>query len=189
MTDGDAIGEADIARLAELQRALLPGSMVSRFGAAYARAFYRFAVRSPLECVTVERDASGRVIAGCVVSFDIASLSKRLALRTPLLLAAMLRPWVLLSAFGGGGPSGAGETELVLLFTDPAAQGTGAGRRLVERCDALARRRGLASYVVRTLSDPASPAYRFYLARGFAPVGEFKSYGQMFALMRRSLSA
>jgi ribosomal protein S18 acetylase RimI-like enzyme len=189
MTDGDAFAPEDIARLAQLQLSLLPSSMVSRFGHAYARAFFRFTVRSPLECLTVERDASGRVIAGCVLSFDIGSLSQRLAIRTPLLFAAMLRPWVLLSAFGGDGASGAGETELVLLFTDPASQGTGAGRRLVERCDALARARGLSSYVVRTLADPANPAYRFYIARGFEPVGEFKAYGQLFALMRRALSA
>lgn len=189
MTEGDTITETDIARLAELQRALLPTSMVSRFGAAYARAFYRFAQRSPLECLMVERDANGRVIAGCVMSFDVASLSQRLATRTPLLFAAMLRPWMLLSAFDGDGASKVGESELVLLFTDPPAQGTGAGRRLVERCDTLVRRREFASYLVRTLANPANPAYRFYIARGFEPVGEFQVHGQKFALMRRKFTA
>jgi GNAT superfamily N-acetyltransferase len=189
MTDGDAISQNDIARLAELQLSLLPSSMVSRFGAAYARAFYRYALRSPLECLSVERDASGRIIAGCVLSFDIGSLSKRLALGTPLIFAAMLRPWLLLSALGGEGGPPAGEAELVLLFTDPAAQGKGAGRRLVERCDALARERSLSVYVVRTLADPVNPAYRFYIARGFTPAGEFSAHGQNFVLMRRQVEA
>lgn len=188
MAGGDSLDRDDVATLARLQTQLLPTSLVSRLGAHYARSFFRYVARSSRELVLVERDAGGRVAAGCVASLEIGSLQRRLVLSTWLLPALALHPMILVSALGGSSePSGA--VELVLLFTSQAARGTGAGSRLVARCESELARRGIRHYQVRTFADPNDPAYRFYIRRGFRQAGEFTAHGRRFALMNRDLSA
>lgn len=184
----ERVSGEDLAELARLQVEVLPTSMVSRLGAGYARAFYRFVTRSEHELLLVARNNTGRIVGGCVVSLDISSFQRRLALSTPLVPAVLVRPAVLLSALGGNlvPPS---EVELVLLFTNPSAQGTGVGSSLMSRCEHELARRGVTSYFVRTFADASDPAQHFYRARGFRQTGEFTAHGRRFALLQRTLNA
>ena len=93
----------DVRRLAQLQLLVLPDSAISRLGQRYVRSFYRYAQRSPLELVLVEREENGDIIAGCVVTTDIASLERRLFLHTSLLVEAAIKPAWLLSVLRGRG--------------------------------------------------------------------------------------
>jgi GNAT superfamily N-acetyltransferase len=180
---------ADFDELARLQTQLLPLSLISRLGYRYARAFYHFAACSPRELLLTERDGAHRIIAGCVVSLDIASLERRLLRSTPLLLAALLRlPWLLDTLRRGHAPKELNGAELVLLFTSPAARQRGSASRLIARAETELKSLGLTSYLVRTFDKPIDPTYRFYLARGFDRIQSFTVRGVHFVLMRKTIS-
>jgi GNAT superfamily N-acetyltransferase len=188
-TDRAVLNESDFRRLSALQRSLLPTSIISRLGDRYCRSFYRYAASTRFEFVAVELSSDGNVVACCVLSTSIGSLSRRLALHTRLLPALAVRPHVLFDALRPNKASAKGEPELLLLFTDPATQGRGAGTRLVARCDDFLSACGVTSYVVRTIDDPESRAYRFYVSRGFVPEQSVEAHGQHFVVMRRRSAA
>jgi GNAT superfamily N-acetyltransferase len=188
MTGQETLSASDIERLAALQVATLPTSLVSRLGRDYAAAFYRFLETSPQERLFVARDGDGLIVAGCVTSLDITTLQRRLLTGTPLLGAFLPRTFKLLPQMlrGGGGASPKG-AELVLLFTDPSERGRGHAGVLVAQAEAALRERGVTRYSVRTFDDPTDPALRFYLRKGFARAGSFIANGAAFQLLEKRL--
>lgn len=185
----DPLSADDIDRLAILQCATLPSSLISKLGANYVCAFYRYALASQQEMVLVARDANGIIAAGCVVSLDIATLQRRLLTKTPLLLAAIPRALKLLPQMlrGNSGPAPLDGPELLLLFTDPSHRGKGLASELVDQAEAALKARGISRYLVRSFDDPADPALRFYLGKGFTQSGSFTANGAAFQLLEKAI--
>lgn len=183
----ERISRDDIRRLAKLQGAILPRSLISRLGNKYVQAFYRFLVRSKLDLLLLERTAKGEITAACVISLDVQTLERRLALHTPLLLYAAIRPLILLQALKHGGqPKIITGAELLLLFVASDARRCGYANKLVSQAETELIKRNIGSYQVRTFNNPKDPAFMFYISRGFECVGSFTARGYEFALMRRS---
>jgi ribosomal protein S18 acetylase RimI-like enzyme len=179
----------DIARLAELQASILPASLISELGPNYLRAFYKYLVRSRDELLFLQRDEFGKVAAGCVISLDVRSLERRLALKTPLLFAALGRPGVLMRAVRHGGqPPIIQGAELILLFCASEFRRRGYAATLVSRTEVALSRRRIRAYQVRTFDDPSDAAFKFYLSLGFEKVGSFNARGYRFALMKRQVA-
>ena len=179
----------DIERLASLQCAILPTSLISELGVDYVRSFYRYAVKSSHEIVLAARDDAGGIAAGCVVSLDIATLQRRLLTGTPLLLAALPRVFNLLPRLLRGSSSTAppDAPELLLLFTDASHRAKGLAGALVDQAEAALKMRGISRYLVRTFDDATDPALRFYLGKGFAQAGSFTANGAAFQLLEKRL--
>lgn len=190
-----SVGSGDLARLAELHVATLPTSLISRFGLGYARAFYRYVVRSDRELLCLERDQAGALQAGLVVSFDPGSLDRRLLLETPLLLAAALRPWrvplkhIVRDLWSGDtGEDLAGHRpELIIIFVDPACQGRGVGAKLIRQCETALIERRISSYTVKTEDQPHNRALAFYSRNGFRLLGRVERHGVAFAVFEKEL--
>jgi len=195
-----ALSEAVIVdQLARLHTTCLPHSAVGRLGAGYARSFYRFARRSPVEIVLVEVH-DDEVIAGCTVSLSPATLGKRMVLHTALPFYALIRPFafpwdtVLADAFGApklasASPSHKDVTpELVYIFTRPGERGAGHGRRLIDKIDDQLSQRGFERYIVHTFDDPKDPAVRFYQRCGMTITGRSRPHGMWFLVLERRLN-
>jgi ribosomal protein S18 acetylase RimI-like enzyme len=189
----DAINAPDIDRLSELQVAALPDSMVSLLGRRYARAFYRYIVRSRQEILCVVRNSAGVVDAAVVVSLSPSTLEARLAYSTPLLLWIVLRaPRLPLRHMAGeflrpSRSSNVPRPELIIIFTDARCQARGIGRSLVKLCEASLRERQVASYVVKTENLPENGALKFYARLGFRPLHEIRKYGVAFQMFEKRL--
>ncbi len=67
--------------LADMHRAMLPSSLISKLGQHYSTVLYRFGVSSPQEKVVAIMRDDGALIGGTFLSFNPANLSRRLALR------------------------------------------------------------------------------------------------------------
>jgi GNAT superfamily N-acetyltransferase len=190
---------AIIDQLARLHAAALPDSAIGRLGPGYARSFYRFAFRSPLEMVLFE-ESGGKVIAGCIATLAPTTLGRRMALGTPLLLQALFRPlafpWdsVIGDIFGAAGRADLAVTipenvpELAYIFTRKDERGNGFAGRLLRRLDDELIERGIGRYIVHTFDDPADPAVRFYQRNGLTVVGRRRARGMWFLVLERRLS-
>lgn len=189
MMPSGALSDADFERLASLQCATLPSSLISKLGVDYVRSFYRYALKSSHEIVLAARDDAGIIAAGCVVSLDIATLQRRLLTGTPLLLAALPRAPTLLPQLlrGSSGAIPADAPELLLLFTDTGHRGKGLAGNLVDQAEITLKTRGISRYMVRTFDDAADPALRFYLGKGFVEAGCFTTNGSAFQLLEKRL--
>jgi GNAT superfamily N-acetyltransferase len=197
--DGDeSLSESDLTRLADLHVDAIDDSIPSFLGRGYATHLYRFLAGSERETVLVER-LEGRIASACVVSFDPNSVQRRIVRGTfPALLAYAVAAWLRCRDFrqfvaatirdvlrrGGQGFAG---PEIVYLFTDAALRGRGLGQRLIERTDALIRRRGESSYFVQTLDTSDNRAITFYENSGFVRVGDREERDRRFVLFHRTL--
>jgi ribosomal protein S18 acetylase RimI-like enzyme len=191
----DTVSEQDVARLAALHVNILPRSLVSRLGLRYTRTFYGYVARSPREVLCVARDRDGLVRAGLVLSFDPASLQRRLLLATPLAPAIAVRPWVVALRsmlrdllLAGTGEDLLGERpELIIIFVDRVFQGRGLGRELVAQLEAALAERKIGSYFVKTEDQPGNRALDFYTRTGFRRLGCVERHGIPFALLDKQL--
>ena len=188
--------QASLAAIARLHAQCLPDSLVGALGDGYVRSFYRFVARSPRETLVVDRNEAGTPVAVAVLSLEPATLTRRLAMGTPLLLSALRQlPYFLTHAFGGTGKGG-GERgpelpsikpQLILIYTAVTERGKGRATTLIAELERRLRDRGVPEYEVRTESDPSNPALAFYRARGFTPSGVSVRMGTSFQVFSRRL--
>lgn len=189
----------DYARLAELHRASLPDSAVTLMGPAYTRAFYRYVQRSAHEMLLFRRH-EGRVAGGCVVSSDPDGLTKRLALKTPLLPHALMRapvlPWKKLLFTPKSDEVSEEPTididglpELLIIYTDPEARGLGLGVEMVAECEERLAAQGVREYMLKTIDDEANPAFRFYAKRGLTMRHSIVKQGRRFRVWTKPIGS
>ena len=185
--------EADVTAIARLHRQCLPDSLVGALGDGYVRAFYRFVDRSRDELLVVDRNGAGEPVAVAVFSLDPSTLTRRLALGTPLLLSALRRlSYFIGHAFGSkGGDAGpelaALKPQLILIYTAASERGRGRATSLIAELERRLHERGVAEYEVRTESEPSNPALAFYRSRGFTPDGVSVRMGTSFQVFTRRL--
>jgi GNAT superfamily N-acetyltransferase len=185
--------------LAALHLECLPDSLVSLLGHGYATAFYRYVCNSRHELAFVYREG-GRIASGCVLSVQPRTLSRRLAVRTALLLSlprAFLR-WrrarrrddraTNLDGTKSKKPVGA-FPEVILLFTAPYARGQGRATELLARCEQFLSHAGYTRYVVETADVVGNPALVFYARSGFVPCGRSVRQGRPFRILMKTITA
>jgi GNAT superfamily N-acetyltransferase len=182
----DSLAPRDIDLLARMHLESLPGSLVTRIGPRYARAFYRYIARSEYEEVILHREG-GEIVAACIVSLEPETMSRRLVLHTPLAFHApfaLLRLPVgaIVARTRGDQPRGA---EILLIFTIASARSRGLGAQLIERCQKVVRRHGIARVLVKTRDDPGNRAIAFYERAGFKPLGKVEKFGKALLLLTR----
>lgn len=184
---------ADIDALARLHAESLPSSLLTELGPAGLARFYRFAIRSPVEHLWVA-DVDG-VVAGCVLSDEPATMTRRFVRRAPLHFAGDLGKAIiaspslrrrLLHALRGGG-EGPHSPEVTQIFTDASKRGHGLGAELLRSCEQALKARGTRSYFVHTLRDDNQAGIRFYERQGFVVIGESMSFGECFLVMQKEL--
>jgi len=152
--------------------------------------FYEFVISAEHVWVAEE---SGRVVGGCVLAASPQTLTRRFVLARPVQFArGMLRGVVrdrslrrrLVSASGGDGSHA---PEVTQIFTDPQLRGKGVGAELLRACESTLRAGGTTSYVVHTQRDDNEAGIRFYRREGFVPIGESRSLGESFLVMKKEL--
>ncbi len=182
----------DVAALAEMHRACLPNSLVTRMGSEYGKAFYRFLRTSPLEKVFIEKDGE-EILGACVLSLEPESLTRRLVTSTPVIRSALrslprlvqlVRNVVLSSRRGERQPSG---PELLMIFTLEHARGRGLGARMLETVEQYLHERGCTWWWVKTLDDPRNRAIDFYLGNHFTRQKSITRNGKRLCLLRKEL--
>jgi len=188
----------DCSQLAALHRECLSDSLVSCLGAAYARAFYRYMSRSPHEQVFIKRDA-GQIVSACVLSLSPQTLTRRLAIHTPLLwfvAMGVFRRSVRRALVGSlprrsAAPEKAPRSmpEVILIFTMPRVRGRRFGAALLTECDQFLSAQGHGRYLVRTIDDQANAALQFYAENAFVECGRCTERGRPFRLLSREISA
>jgi GNAT superfamily N-acetyltransferase len=187
------LGAGDLARLAELHGMCLPRSILSALGPAAVARYYAYAAGSRDETIVVGR-IDGIVEAGLVVSHAPATLLRRFALHAPGTLGGELarrlitsgelrrRCWSRLRERPGA------ELELpevVQIFTAPAHRGRGIGSQLLRSCEETLARASNSAYCIHTHADDNVAGLRFYRREGFAVVGEARSFGDRFVVMKK----
>jgi GNAT superfamily N-acetyltransferase len=180
--EGDSLGPGEIELLARMHCEGRPESLVSRIGARYARAFYRYMASSEYELVLLHRE-QGEIAAACIVSLEPETMSRRLVLHTPLALHAPLALFrlpigAMLARTRSDQPRGA---EILLVFTVASARSRGLGSQLIDRCQKAARSHGISRLLVKT-PDRATD---FFQRAGFKPVGRVEKFGKALLLLTR----
>lgn len=187
---------ADVARLAALHRACLPGSILSALGDAGVARYYRFALASPVEHVLVARGEPG-VVAGCVLSTAAPTLLWRFARAAPAALVRDLAGALasrrvrrrfrarLVEVAGRGAPLAL--PEVTQIFTDRDRRGGGVGAALLRAAEAMLRDGGHRAYCVHTLRDDNDAGIRFYRREGFTPTAATRSFGDHYLVMTKEL--
>ena len=188
---------ADLERLAVLHRTSLPRSILSVMGQAAVVRYYRQVIASPTELVAIARNDLGMIDAGVVVSRTPGTLLRRFAAAAPVALATELGRNLLLSSdlrrrfvrrLRESEPHGTeGLPELVQIFTDASLRGRGIGADLVSSCEDALRRGGVPAYVIRTHRDGNEAGIRFYTRLGFTILGETRSFGDYYVVMKKEL--
>lgn len=188
---------ADIDRLAALHRASLPRSILSVLGQPAVVRYYRQVLGSRDELVAIARNERGTIDAGVVVSRAPGTLLQRFARAAPVVLATELGKNLLASGdlrrrFArrlreSEAPGTAGIPELVQIFTDASLRGRGIGADLVRSCEDALRRERVPAYVIRTHRDDNDAGIRFYRRLGFTIIGETRSFGDHYVVMKKDL--
>ena len=187
------ISASDLERLATLHVASVPDSIVTLLGARYARAFYRYISSSASELILLERSAQGVVQGVAVLSFEPATLSRRLFIHTPFLFYAFPACLGLARRLLAGRAASQSEaavakptTELILLFVDARVRGQGLGAKLIARTTETLRSRNVQTFCVKTLAAEENRALDFYAANRFEKDGKVWEFGQEFQRFSRN---
>ncbi|WP_428249916.1 GNAT family N-acetyltransferase [Ferrovibrio sp.] len=191
------LDERDFADLAQLQITMLPYSLVSRLGTAYAAAYWRYVASADEELALVRRDESGRIAAACAASLDPASLTRRLAMKTPLAFFAALNclsPWLWRAAAGilfshnvaEAEALPKGQPEMVMLLTAPEHRRKGMAREMVGELELQLQTRQIPAYYVRTMASQQA-AQHFYKSCGFVESGTFEANGIVYHVLIKQL--
>jgi GNAT superfamily N-acetyltransferase len=162
----------DVEILVRLHAECLRASLLTKLGPRALARFYRLAIASPNEHVWVATadDTGGRVVGGCVLSDEPATMSQRLLLGRRLVARAS-----------------AHSPEVTQIFTDGKLRGKGIGAQLLRTCEETLRTRGVRKYFVHTQRDDNEAGVRFYRREGFVQIGESRSFGQPFLVMQKDL--
>ena len=189
------LGAGELDRLAVLHRACLPRSILSSLGHPAVARYYAYLATSHDETIVVGW-IDGIVQAGLVVSRAPETLLRRFALHAPHVLGGELvrrlatsrdlrrRCWSRLHERPG---TGAGMPEVVQIFTAPAHRGRGIGRQLLRSCEETLRRAAEPAYCIHTHAEDNDAGIRFYCREGFAAIGEARSFGDRFVMMKKGL--
>jgi ribosomal protein S18 acetylase RimI-like enzyme len=189
---------AVVAAAADLHCVALPGSTISKLGSNYARAFYRYAKDCESEAVFVAHDDSSSVVGAAVLTLDPSGLSRRLFLRTPLLVHAIWRPLLAVQLARGlftrqqsqrENTSVHELPEVLAIFTDRPYRSRGTGKELLRAIEAYLTARSFDRYVVRTLAHANNRAVRFYEREGFKHVGKVSAQGNLFQLLVKEIGS
>jgi len=196
VTTGDPLGAGELARLAALHAACLPRSILSELGHATLARYYAFARAAGDETIVVGR-IDGEVQAALVVSRAPGTLLRRFASQAPASLAVALarrlvasgelrrRCWSRLRERPGPDLD---LPEVVQIFTDPGHRGRGIGSQLLRSCEDILRRACLPAYCIHTHADGNEAGIRFYRREGFTVIGEARSFGDRFVVMKKGLA-
>ncbi len=197
---GEALSTRDVDRIAAIHVASIEDSLVTLIGGDYARRFYYWLADSEHEWILIER-IDGGVESACVVSLEPASLYSRCVRATwPSLvrssLSALFRRlafWSFLLSFARdglrSGATAAPGPEITFIFTSERSRGSGLGGRLLRRADAFFRRRGMKTYFVKTIDDPANRALSFYDRNGFRRIARKTEGGRRFMVFQKRPAA
>jgi len=174
----------------------LPDSLVSKIGVGYAKSFYRYVDRSEKELCFLHHSGSD-VVSACIVSLEPRTLQKRLVTHTPLALRAPLAirrlplrqmaRGLLPGSSGGDGNVQPDGPEVLLIFTQPSARGTGIGSETLARCEDFLHERGYRSYYVKTLDHEENRAVVFYKRNGFSQLGSIAKHGKRLGVWEKTL--
>ena len=188
-------GGETLAAVAQLHRAELPGSLISRMGHAYSAAFYDFAATSALEFVVAQTGDGGIVLGGGFVSFSPADLTRRMMAKTPLVRALVVRPgmaaslvWREIQSCGRSPDTNPkNDPELIALFVRRDCRSRGIGALLLRDIEEVLRGQNKSRYLIRTLDRPDNRAVKFYESAGFATLSSVVLHGERFRIMAKQI--
>lgn len=187
------LDEETLQDTAALHCKLLPGSVISRFGRAFARSFYRYAASSQTEMVFAARDLD-TTIAAAILSLQPHDLQRRLLIHTSLALHMAAHPFAAISAFQDWlFPRLTGDIdpklpEIIAIFTAPSHQNLGVGGQLLQIIERELTARGVPHYGLRTADSSGNRAVKFYEKHGFVLAGHAHSSHGRFRVMTRRIA-
>jgi ribosomal protein S18 acetylase RimI-like enzyme len=199
-----SVSPETIASIVALHIDALPDSSLTRRGSRVVRAFYEFVVRSPEERLFVVRGRDRVVLGAAVCSLQPRTIKNRLA-RDPRVAVALMLSLISVSVRRNSGTAAhsidrgrrradrrADQTEPALpevlhIFAASQHRGLGVGRKLMHAIEENLRRERAAGLLVRTQSDPANGALRFYVALGYIAIADTTEDGKAMTLFEKRL--
>jgi ribosomal protein S18 acetylase RimI-like enzyme len=174
----------DLAEVATIHRAAFPASLITRLGPGAVRRYYVWQLSGPHDVVALGAYREGRCLGFCFGGVFRGATSGFLR-RHRLYLAACLarRPWLLMELpilarvrrglhvmspeFERSSPAPSGPSFGILaIAVDPRVRGTGVGRLLMERSEAVAVERGFPQMNL-SVSPENTHAVSFYEQLGW----------------------
>lgn len=211
---GSVTQQAEAVRISKLEHAHLravagahrrafPESFLSALGTGAVTRYYRWQLEGPHDCVAVVAEVHGQlagfcfagVFRGAMTGFlrrNRAYLAVQLALRGGLISNGAFRKRILggirllLRPAKGKAPS-PGHVEpfgILSIAVDPAFQGLGVGKRLMEACETIARERGFSEMAL-VVAPGNRRAISFYESIGWARV---RAAGEWDGRMRKVIA-
>ncbi|MCC6862438.1 MAG: GNAT family N-acetyltransferase [Bryobacterales bacterium] len=184
------LGRSDLGRVARLHCRAFTSSLLTALGRGAVERYYRWQLEGPHDCVALGAWAGEELAGFCFAGVFRGALSGFLRKNRGYLAAQLLMRGGLLRnpefrsragqavrlvlprkpADPQARPAGKGETFGILsIAVDPASQGCGVGRRLMQACEAIARERGFAGMEL-TVAVDNHQAIRFYEREGWARI-------------------
>jgi ribosomal protein S18 acetylase RimI-like enzyme len=168
----------DVRPLARLHRSAFPSFFLSSLGEPFLVQFYRAFLTDDTAVTVVARSAGEDILGAVVGTTEPAGFFTRLLRRRwPGFVAASARavltnpratPRLLRAVRYRGDTSPHGDGALLSsICVDPAHQGEGLGRQMIEAWTREAARKGAASAALTTDADDNDAVNQFYRARGW----------------------
>ena len=193
MGSSELLDAADVRTLARLHHEVLPESAFSLLGQQALEVYYRRVAFDPEDQIFLER-RGGRIVGGCVLSYNPGSLAKRTLRHRPWIVAvsiirAFLRSglmrrklWDNMRSETSLPKGGEGLPEVVQIFADPKYRNMKVGTRLLAKVEAHLDGK---PYFLKTEQSEENPAIHFYLARGFEPFGTADELGKRYLYFKK----
>lgn len=176
MIDVAPMRSSDVAGVADLHIASLPGDFLASLGPEFLRTLYQGLITLPttVSLIAIEDlSLAGFIVGALDTRRMFTQLLRRQGPRLSLhvLRRVPYRPWLWLQAlealtYPRKRRSGLPDAELVVLVVRAASRSRGIGRTLVARLNDELRPRGVTAYRVTTAADNAD-ADAFYRGLGF----------------------
>ncbi|KAA3607027.1 MAG: N-acetyltransferase [Calditrichaeota bacterium] len=179
----NSLSKKDLTEITKMHIDSLEDSMLTILGESVVFNYYKFISESNLDCLFLVKEGD-TVIGTCMISHEPNSITKRMALKYPIVILSSVLKQIIISSDNRkkifqfldkdneAPKSVLGLPEVIQIFTNSNYRNRRIGSRLLEQVESYLKKRNEKVYCLKTLDKVDNLALHFYSKRNFVEVGK-----------------